>query len=84
MATGTLTLALLTLSAGAVPPDVVPMNGRNFQIPIHIAEGQRGKIKELILFASSDQGATWNETQVAPPDKAAPQCAHCVRGAAGR
>jgi hypothetical protein len=69
MATGTLTLALLTLSAGAVPPDVVPMNGRNFQIPIHIAEGQRGKIKELILFTSSDQGATWNETQVAPPDK---------------
>lgn len=69
MGTGTLTLAFLALSMGAMPPDVVPMNSRNFQIPIHIAEGQRSKIKELILFASSDQGVTWNETQVAPPDK---------------
>jgi hypothetical protein len=69
MATGALTLALLTLATGAVPTDVVPMNSRNFQIPIHIAEGQQGKIKELILFASSDQGQTWNEAAVAPPDK---------------
>ena len=69
MATGTLTLALLALSAAAVPPDVVPINSRNFQIPIHIAEGQRSKIKELILFVSSDQGATWNEVSVVPPDK---------------
>jgi hypothetical protein len=69
MATGTLTLALLALSAAAVPPDVVPINSRNFQIPIHIAEGQRSKIKELILFVSSDQGSTWNEVSVVPPDK---------------
>jgi hypothetical protein len=69
MATGTLTLALLALSAGAAPTDVVPMNSRNFQIPIHIADGQRSKIQELILFASSDQGQTWNQVSVAPPDK---------------
>ena len=69
MATGTLTLALLALSAGAAPTDVAPMNSRNFQIPIHVAEGQRSKIKELILFASSDQGQTWNQVSVAPPDK---------------
>src|SRR5438876_5933500 len=69
MATGTLTLALLALSMGAVPPDVVPMNSRNFQIPIHVAEGQRSKIKELILFASNDEGVTWNQVSQAPPDK---------------
>jgi hypothetical protein len=65
----TLTLALLALSTGAVPPDVVPMNSRNFQIPIHVAEGQRSKIKELILFVSSDEGVTWAQVSQAPPDK---------------
>src|SRR5438105_3831953 len=69
MPTGTLTLALLALSTGAVPPDVVPMNSRNFQIPIHVAEGQRSKIKELILFASNDEGMTWNQVSQAPPDR---------------
>ncbi|HLJ91926.1 MAG TPA: hypothetical protein VKU02_01905 [Gemmataceae bacterium] len=69
MPTGTLTLALLALTTAAAPPDVVPMNSRNFQIPIHIAEGQRSKIKELILFASSDEGVTWNQVSAAPPDK---------------
>src|SRR5713226_4783609 len=69
MGTGTLTLALLALSTSAVPSDVVPMNSRNFQIPIHITEGQRSKIKELILFASSDEGVTWNQVSAAAPDK---------------
>ena len=69
MGTGTLTLALLALSTSAVPGDVVPMNSRNFQIPIHIAEGQRSKIKELLLFASSDEGVTWNQVSAAAPDK---------------
>jgi hypothetical protein len=45
------------------------MNTRNFQIPIHVAEGQRSKIRELQLFYSSDQGSTWHQTAVAPPDK---------------
>jgi hypothetical protein len=71
MPTGTLTLALLALSTSAVPSDVVPMNSRNFSIPIRVAEGQRSKIKELILFASSDEGATWNQVSTAPPDKEA-------------
>jgi hypothetical protein len=56
-------------AVGAVPPDVVLINSRNFQIPIHVAEAQRSKIKQVILFASSDQGQTWNEAAVAPPDK---------------
>src|SRR5207244_2486167 len=64
------TLAVVLLLASATPPaDLVPMNTRNFQIPIQIAEGQRSKIKELILFSSSDEGKTWHEVAVATPDK---------------
>jgi hypothetical protein len=71
MATGILLLAGL-LMAGDVPPaDVVPMNYRNFQIPFHIDPAQRDKIKEVILFASTDQGLTWNQVGVASPDKSA-------------
>src|SRR5207302_9014600 len=69
MPTGTLTLALLAISTSALPPDVVSMNSRNFQIPIHIAEGQRSKIKELILFSSSDEGVTWTQVSAAAADK---------------
>ncbi len=69
MTTGTLALAVVLLATGTVPPDVVPMNSRNFQIPIQILAGEREKIKELLLFCSTDQGATWNQTAVAPPDK---------------
>jgi hypothetical protein len=69
MSSGTLTLALLSLVPVANPSDVVPMNARNFQIPIHINDGQRSKIKELILFSSADAGATWQQAAVATPDK---------------
>jgi hypothetical protein len=57
------------LLVGDVPPDVVAMNNRNFQIPIHIDPAQRDKVKELLLFASTDQGLTWNQVAVASPDK---------------
>jgi hypothetical protein len=70
MLMGTLALALLSFAPGADPgDDIVPMNCRNFQIPIKIAEAQRSKIKELILFYSSDQGATWQQAAMATPDK---------------
>ncbi len=69
MAGGSLALALLMLATGTSPEDVVPMNSRNFQIPIQIGPGQRDKIKELILLVSTDQGATWHEAAVVPPDK---------------
>jgi hypothetical protein len=64
-------MALLSFALGANPPDVVPMNLRNFQIPIHVNEAQRNKIKELILFCSSDEGATWHQAAVASPDREA-------------
>jgi hypothetical protein len=45
------------------------MNSRGLQIPILIKDGQRDKIKELILFSSTDQGVTWNQAAVVTPDK---------------
>jgi hypothetical protein len=70
MSPGTLTLAMLTLTLGANPSDdVVYLNSRNIQIPIFIQADKRDKIKELLLFTSTDQGATWNQVAVATPDK---------------
>ncbi|HLN28568.1 MAG TPA: hypothetical protein VK395_12570 [Gemmataceae bacterium] len=70
MATGTLALALLLLTPGQAPADdVVPMNSRNFKIPIQTAVAERAKIKELILFSSTDKGKTWQQAAVSAPDK---------------
>jgi hypothetical protein len=71
MIMGTLALALLSFAPTAAGDDVVPMNCRNFQIPIQIDEKERSKIKELILFYSSDQGGTWHQAAIATPDKSA-------------
>jgi hypothetical protein len=62
-------MAVLALALGVNPSDVVPINSRSFQIPILIKDGQRDKIKEMVLFSSSDQGVTWNQAAVATPDK---------------
>lgn len=68
-------LVLLAMGAvqafAAMPPDVFPMKDRNFEIPITIAEGQRDRIRELQLYVSSDEGKTWNQHSVVPPDKSA-------------
>jgi hypothetical protein len=69
MGTGSLVLALLSLAVGAPSADVVPMNKHDFKIPIQVADGQRDKIKELILFVSTDQGITWQEAAVVNPDQ---------------
>jgi hypothetical protein len=69
MGTGSLALALLALAVGAPASDVVPMNTHGFKIPIQVAAGQRDKIKELILFVSTDQGITWQEAAVVRPDQ---------------
>ncbi len=69
MATGTLTLAWLLLSASALPSDVWPLNQPRFEIPFRIDEARRAEIKELLLFCSIDQGATWQQVAVSAPDK---------------
>ncbi len=68
MATGLWTLASLLVVAGASGTDHWATNQRSLSVPIMFKE-RRTEIKELILYVSSDQGKSWTEQAVAPPDK---------------
>ncbi len=70
MAVSSLILASLLLAQ--VSPrggDVVPINGRRFDIPITINAEERAQIKRLQLYVSTDQGKTWNPTASAAPEQ---------------
>jgi hypothetical protein len=68
MGAGTMALAgLLSLTAGALPPEIMPMKDRAIQIPIVLNRPQQ--VRELMLFVSSDQGKTWKQEAWATPDK---------------
>jgi hypothetical protein len=69
MGMSTLTLAWL-LAAAPLPADTMPVNARNFGIPIHIDQGRQSEIRELILFVSPDQGKSWQQNAVAGPEQA--------------
>src|SRR5947209_8742038 len=69
MLLGTLTLGSLLLVAGSPPADVWYTNQRNIKIPISIKEESRREIRELILYASNDQGKTWHQEAVVTPDR---------------
>jgi len=70
MPTATIASVLMFLAMGSTPPgEIVPMNSRNFKIPISIKGGQREKIKELLLFVSRDQGQTYSQVAATTPDK---------------
>ena len=68
MTLGAITWTCLLLTAAA-PPDVWPLNSKEFQIPIHIDGQRRAEIKELDLYVSHDQGQTWNLEARVTPDK---------------
>src|SRR5262249_26991717 len=65
-----LMLACALLAAGpAQSSDVVPINKRNFKIPILIDPSKRPQIKLLKLYVSSDQGKNWAEAAAKTPDQ---------------
>lgn len=68
MVVGSWTLAAVMLAIGATPPEVVPLNSRNLKVPINIRPSDRKAIKELLLFASTDEGKTWYQAAVAKPE----------------
>jgi len=72
MSVGTITLTCLLAAcqAGqAGPGDVWHMNQSRFSIPIKINPERRAEIKELILYASRDQGLTWDQVARCTPEK---------------
>lgn len=74
MSVGTITLTCLLAAcqAGqAGPGDVWHMNQSRFSIPIKINPERRAEIKELILYASRDQGLTWDQVARCTPEKEA-------------
>jgi hypothetical protein len=68
---GALSVVYLLLVAGQGPADVVHLNQRNLQIPITLQPERRNDVQEMRLFASSDQGKTWQQADVKAPDKEA-------------
>jgi hypothetical protein len=70
MSLTSLTLALLVMAQSPAPAgDVVPINKRNFKIPILIEPSKRAQIKLLKLYVSADQGKNWSEAAVRTPDQ---------------
>jgi len=66
---GTWLATLLVLTLGQTPSDVFFSNQRNYRIPIDIAPAVRQELRELLLFASSDQGRNWQQVAVVPADR---------------
>jgi hypothetical protein len=63
--------ACLVLTAGAVPPDPFYLNQRSFQIPIRVQQERKDDVKGLELYASTDNGQSWQLSAKAAPDQAA-------------
>jgi beta-lactamase regulating signal transducer with metallopeptidase domain len=49
-------------------PTVTAVNKRSFAIPIHVEEGQKDRIRGLLLFYSLDEGRGWVQVANVAPD----------------
>jgi RNA polymerase sigma factor (sigma-70 family) len=50
------------------PRKTLQINHRDFQIPINTDKSRRGEVKELVLFASWDEGRTYEHVAKVPAD----------------
>jgi hypothetical protein len=60
MATGFLASALMCLMLGQNPGDTLYFNLRNHRVPVTVPPALQADIRELLLYASTDQGRTWS------------------------
>ncbi len=60
MATGILAAACMCLVLGQNPGDARYFNHRKLRVPVEVPAALQADIKELLLYASADQGRTWN------------------------
>jgi hypothetical protein len=52
-------MACLLLGPGAAPDDVYHFNLREFTIPIDIQQDKQAQVREVVLYASTDMGRSW-------------------------
>lgn len=69
MTASTFLLSVLTLALGQAPADVTFTNQRSHSIPVNFPESRRAEIRELLLYASQDQGETWSLTNKIAPEQ---------------
>jgi hypothetical protein len=69
MGLGTITLLGMLCTPGQAPADTTTWNSPSMKIPIDYNPNKKGEIKELLLYVSTDQGASWQQQAVAAPDR---------------
>lgn len=69
MQTGALMLAFLGMTVGQASNDVYITNQRNQKIPVELPPAGRQTVSQLRLYASTDQGRSWQQVDAITPDK---------------
>jgi hypothetical protein len=69
MGAGTLALAVAWLLLGQAPDEVYHTNQRDLSVPIVLPDNYRSQLRDLLLFASWDQGQTYELVNRVPPEK---------------
>lgn len=63
--------AIVCLALGQSPGDVVFSNSRAQRVEANFPESRRAEIRELLLYASLDQGLSWDQISKILPDQKA-------------
>ena len=66
---GTLAKAMLYMALGQTPGDVIFSNSRAQKVEANFPESRRAEIRELVLYASQDQGETWGQVSRISPEQ---------------
>lgn len=66
---GTLAMTLAWLSLGQAPGDPQYINMRDISIPITFQDSRRAELREIMLFASWDEGRTYQQVASVKPDQ---------------
>ncbi len=66
---GTFAKAIVCMALGQAPGDVVFSNSRAQKVEANFPESRRAEIRELILYASQDQGESWAQVSKINPDQ---------------
>lgn len=61
--------AVVCLALGQAADDVIYSNSRAQRLEASVPENRRAEVRELLLFASRDQGETWGQVSRATPEQ---------------